>query len=457
MSASFHLGLSNSIPQLKLICYFSISKMTKKSQRKVRSLHEISENYFERFGFAKPALNEPCSPETKIIIVIPCFDEPALIETLDSLKRCKPTDCEVEVIVVINSSIDASVDVLSSNERCFQEAIDWAKTGSTLKIKFRILNFPSLPKKHAGVGLARKIGMDEALHLFAQIEFNGAIVCLDADCKVSENYLTEIENKFARKKDLEFCSIYFEHPYKNISENEKSGIIQYEMHLRYYVQALKFAGYPFAFHTVGSSMGVKAETYAFQGGMNKRKAGEDFYFLHKLAPICRPVHLLNAQVYPSPRISKRVPFGTGRAMSDWLKTEGQVFNTYNFQLFADLQTFFGQVEQFFPDGFEIQLKNIYKNLPEPVLLFLKANHFAGVLKEIRKNTSSKSAAVKKIWAWLNGFRVLKFVHFATEKFYPKKPVVTQTQILLQKTGISDCKIHSPEELLSVLRKLDAGD
>ena len=82
------------------------------------------------------------------------------------------------------------------------------------------------------------------------------------------------------------CSIYFEHPLHGPLEPKVyEAIAAYELHLRYYVQALRYAAFPYAHHTIGSSMAVRADAYAKQGGMNKRQAGEDFYFLHKIIPL----------------------------------------------------------------------------------------------------------------------------------------------------------------------------
>ena len=85
------------------------------------------------------------------------------------------------------------------------------------------------------------------------------------------------------------------------------------------MEAQCHALFPFAFHTIGSSMAVRASSYMRQGGMNKRKAGEDFYFQQKIIPLCGFTECNSTVVYPSPRPSYRVPFGTGRAMLGYLQ------------------------------------------------------------------------------------------------------------------------------------------
>ena len=41
-------------------------------------------------------------PEVSIIVVIPCFREPDILATLDSLVNCALPKCHTEVIIVLN-------------------------------------------------------------------------------------------------------------------------------------------------------------------------------------------------------------------------------------------------------------------------------------------------------------------------------------------------------------------
>lgn len=90
--------------------------------------------------------------------------------------------------------------------------------------------------------------------------------------------------------------------------------MKYELYLRYYRLALEYTGHPHAYHCIGSAFAVRTLDYVAQGGMNKRQAGEDFYFLQKLIATGRYATLQSTQVYPSPRFSGRTPFGTGQAV-----------------------------------------------------------------------------------------------------------------------------------------------
>lgn len=119
----------------------------------------------------------------------------------------------------------------------------------------------------------------------------------------------------------------------------REAIMKYELYLRYYRLALEYTGHPHAYHCIGSAFAVRTLDYVAQGGMNKRQAGEDFYFLQKLIATGRYATLQSTQVYPSPRFSGRTPFGTGQAVRQIVQESGH-FRVYHPQAFRDLKCFF---------------------------------------------------------------------------------------------------------------------
>lgn len=415
------------------------------------SLSEFADFYFRRFGFKPVIIKEPINPETKIIIVIPCHDEPDLMTTLQSLTQCHQPVYPVEIIVVINHSEHADEEVIAQNKKTLYQALAWCKKLDNSYFTFHLLYIGDLPAKHAGVGLARKIGMDEALRRFASIQYSGLILCLDADCTVKGNYLQAIEHQFLTHTPYA-CNIYFEHVPDHVQEPElKEGILFYELYLRYYVNALAYSGFPFAMHTIGSSMAVRADIYAKSGGMNRRKAGEDFYFLHKIAPLKHFLHIHQTTVFPSARVSHRVPFGTGRAQANWLQNPAQGHFTYHFQTFHDLQVFLKQINSYYGLG-KAQLAEKVEQLPEAVSNFLEEHHFLQKVEEMQQNTTSTEAFVKRFFQWFNGFTVLKYVHFARDHFYQQQPLAeAASQLYLCLTGQA---IKEPEYLLQHFRNLD---
>ncbi|WP_020533632.1 glycosyltransferase family 2 protein [Flexithrix dorotheae] len=418
------------------------------------NLRGTCETYFKRYAFRPAVISHDVHFSTKTIIVIPCYNEPNLLGTLESLRNGQPPQNPTEVIVVINSGEQADETIKANNSKTLKEAEAWIKQHQMDQLKVFILFVDDLPKKHAGVGLARKIGMDEALSRFAAIGFNGNILCLDADCTVSENYLVEIEKQFSINPKFGFASIHYEHLFDEVEDSKlKSGIISYELFLRYYIQGLKFAKFPFAMHTIGSSMAVKALAYAKSGGMNRRKAGEDFYFLHKLAPKENHLAIQNAIVYPSSRISDRVPFGTGKAQQDWLDGNSKIALTYDPQIFKDLKVFVSIV----PELFEKEKPGVeLEKMPESIKGFLKNQNFELSFQKIRKNSASQESYRKNFYQWFDGFKVLKYVHFARDHYYPEIPLHIAADKLLLEIG-AEANHQDEKNLLGVFRSLDLSD
>lgn len=399
-------------------------------------------------------IKEAPDADTRIIAVIPSYNEPAITDLLDSLEACKRPSCNVEAIVVVNAPCDPGEEIIRNNRMTIQNIESWRRDKESF-FRLFVLNIEEPSQKGWGVGLARKTGMDEALRRFNILDFpEGVIACLDGDCTVSPNYFLSLENELLNNKSRKACSVRFEHPLegKECCAGEYNSILQYEIHLRYYFQALKYSGFPHVFHTVGSTIAVKALVYMKAGGMNRRQAGEDFYFVQKLIPAGGYFSLNSATVYPSPRISQRVPFGTGHAVGRMIEKGENVFMTYNPLAFRDLRIFFA----FCRDAYnldEIQLDNLYNRFPDPVRYFLPADEWRSKIIEISANTSALTAFRKRFFEWFNMFRIVKYLNSLHEGIYKKIPSADAAKIILRMsdydfTGTSDI------ELLNYLRELE---
>jgi hypothetical protein len=277
-----------------------------------------------------------------------------------------------------------------------------------------------LPSKDAGAGLARKIGMDAALTFINYQEIsNPFIVCLDADCKVSKNYLTELINSFL-KKNTTSAFINFEHTPEGSSE-QRSALICYENYLRYYVLSLKLAGSHFAFHTIGSTMACSCSNYIKAGGMNKRKAGEDFYFMEKLGKISDVEYIKNTTVYPSSRTSWRVPFGTGQRINRFLSGIQNEYMLYSFDSFLILKEWLTVFND--PDRIEAQeLLSEAGNINPSLYNFLLENNFEYSWEKILRNSKTKEQVNKQKLFWFDGFRTLKLIHFLRDNGFQMMPM-----------------------------------
>lgn len=396
--------------------------------------------YFERYAYPKRFIPESIVENTFLSVVIPVYKEKHLINTLTSLDNCEAPKYPVEVILVVNYPEESPADVEEISLNTIDEIEKFNETKQSPFLTIHTIKAFNLPKKQAGVGLARKIGMDEAAYRFNGAGIDGIIVCFDADSECEKNYLTALETHFLQNPDCNAASIHFEHPLSD--DNLSEAIILYELHLRYYVQGLKYAGYPFAHHTIGSSMAVKSSIYQKQGGMNTRKAGEDFYFLHKIIPLGGFENINSTKVIPSPRQSDRVPFGTGRAMKNYEQDQTTLSYSYNFKIFEELKQFISLIES----------EDFPNNCNPKVLRFITDNNFKENIEKIKSQSTNKKHFKDRFFQWFNGFRVLKYVHYFRDEFYPNLPLTEEVSTLFSNIEeLTKCSIETSakQQLLSL--------
>jgi glycosyltransferase involved in cell wall biosynthesis len=366
-----------------------------------------------------------------IRIVIPCYNEPELLQSLESLKECSLPDTVIEVIILINHAEDAPLEIKNFNMATKAEADRWIQENNSNKLIFFAIGPVELRKKWAGVGLARKTGLDEAVLRFNHFNnTSGIVVSLDSDSLVEPNYLIEIEKHFKQNPKHVGATINVEHQKAGLSERQKLGIDLYEKYLHYYKDALHFTGYPQAMITIGSAFAVTAEAYVKRGGMNRRQAGEDFYFLQNLAQLGTVGEINTTRVYPSARLSNRVPFGTGAAIQKWMAGTEDLTKTYNFKAFADLKTLFDTKERLFQSG-ETGFTAVITDLPESVRQFVLLDNFKIEIEDLNKNCSTLKSFQSRFFHKFNAFKVLKFMNFAHEKYYGKADLEMQCLLLKQ--------------------------
>lgn len=306
---------------------------------------------------------------------------------------------------------------------------------SGLRIAFVDASSPGkeLPSKDAGVGLARKIGMDLALTLFNYDSREKKIlICLDADCKVEKNYLTSIVDNF-NTRNLSAAAVNFSHHLTG-SDEQISAIICYEILLRYYVLGLKYAGSHYAFHTIGSTMACDYEAYLKVEGMNKKKAAEDFYFMEKLAKNVKVEHISETTVYPSSRGSWRVPFGTGQRVNRFLAHTHNEYLLYNPGSFRILKEWITEFNS--PD---VEDAGYYLTKAAGIDLylhkFLVEQKFSESWNKILQNSASNEQANKQKIKWFDGFRTLKLIHYLRDSAYPPVNMFDAIDDLFKMAGI----------------------
>lgn len=367
----------------------------------------FSTSYFSRYKALPSFFSDMPDEDLRIIIMIPCYDDEFIFETLLSLDKANQIVSEFEVIVVVNSGERSPNEAIERNRMIYNQLQQQSKASFYKNFRLLLILLEGTVKKKAGVGFARKVGMDEAVRRFAAINNpEGLIVSLDADTLVSQDYLQVIEKAYGRK---ETCFTFqFQHCFDKdrYTEKEIYACKLYEIYLRYYRLALKTLDVPFAIHTIGSCFAIRAGAYTKLGGMPVRQAGEDFYFLQKavkMNPVCE---LKDPVVFPAPRISERVPFGTGASVRN-IVADGN-YNVYNFGLFGLLRTFYG----LFPI---MEHEDIQDKIPAEIVEFVGLSAFNELLEECRKYSSSSRAFIKRMYDKFDAFFIVKFLNSPAHK------------------------------------------
>lgn len=348
----------------------------------------------------------------EIIVVIPCFNEENILSALYSLKESyRFSPVSVLVIVVVNSSVNSPADIKNRNIMTVSEIEDFKlKTKEESFFKTEVIHVDDMPEKDAGVGLARKTGMDEAVRIFHYFGKDGIIACFDADSLCTSDYFIHIIEEFRTSNVWDAASIHFEHPLAGYPDEVLEAIIEYELHLRVFVGFQKWTGLPYAFQTIGSSMAVSASSYCKHGGMNKRKAGEDFYFLHKIGDKGKVGCIHSTMVIPSPRISSRVPFGTGKAVGDNVQHQ-KAIKTYNPNSFIVLHNFLQQLQEIYSQGWTKKLAGERSVVYDFLNLYDAEKH----VRDCRLHTRDFQGFVKRFYQWFNAFKLMKYCHYCRDE------------------------------------------
>lgn len=342
-------------------------------------------------------------------VVIPSLAEgDSLFATLQSLAN-NPSQLisRFLVVIVVNHGEQTSAADRLQNELDLARLADLAER-SELCLAWVDAATPGreLPAKQAAVGFVRKLGMDLALTRLDWTE-DPLLVCLDADTLVETNYLQSITAHFHQSAFGAAVLPYQHQP--GVDAAQQAAIERYELFLRSYVYGLRLAGSPYAFNTVGSAIACRGSAYVRCGGMNCRKAAEDFYFLQKLAKTDGVGLLSGTTVFPEPRVSERVPFGTGRSMGRLLDNDAEAVLFYQATVFKVLADWLRVVEQNL-DG-EAEMLLTLADKVSPVLVdYLEQAGWGAVWPRLQSTHQSAVRRLHAFHSWFDGFRTMRMIH-----------------------------------------------
>lgn len=401
-------------------------------------------------------------------IVIPALAETAnLPDTFASLAKNPVADLrETMVLAVINNSIETDADKVMDNQLLLQKLrnADRQVCGGLVPGESLFWIDASSPgleiSRKGGVGEARKLGMDMVLpHLNLSGHIPPSLIfCLDADTLTEPDYLPRAVEFFRLHPEISGAVFRFNHQ-DSTDPGESMAIAEYELFMRYYVIALRFAGSPYAFYSLGSATVCTADAYVRAGGMRERNGGEDFYFMQALKKNGEVGQINSSCVFPSSRPSDRVPFGTGPRIRNIMA--GNNLKFYHPAIFFELKKLYAALEAIHSVQDFVRLPLILEEtISADAARFFKNNAFAKVWPDIFRNTSaSKIKMIQAFNVWFDAFMILKFIHFCENNFpdFHRLEVHEAFRMLFDMAGIALPAgiADDTRRLLSCLRK--SGD
>ena len=265
----------------------------------------------------------PIKKNFDFIITIPCYDEyNYLFKTLESIDEQDQNLLKKTLVsIVINNSESEDPIIIQNNLKTFKKLLKYESSYELIAIDAFSTN-NAINKKNAGVGMARKISVDMALP-YCQSD---SIICfIDADTKLSKDYLRTIHSSYIKNRWVA-ATVNFEH----LRDEPKTIEIinQYEDFLKNTSKNLKENHSPYSYIPLGSTMICTKNGYITVGGMNKRKAAEDFYFLQELEKTVGIFHINDTLVYPSSRYLNRSYLGTSTRLKKCLDGELSIDSLY---------------------------------------------------------------------------------------------------------------------------------
>jgi len=227
----------------------------------------------------------------------------------------------------------------------------------------------------------------------------------------------------------------------------------YEISLRYYVLGLAWAGSPYAYEAMGSCIAVRPAAYAQVRGFPRKNAAEDFYVLDKLAKVGPILRLDGSPLLLEGRISERVPFGTGKALSQMLaKKRGlEGFTLYHPAVFAHLGAWLRVLDETARSGgkAEAALAEMPRSNPffraDVLLAALERMGAFPAIREAIAESTTPEAMRRRFHTWFDAFRTLKLVHALRDEGLPS---LAWREALAEApfTRLSASTVEEPESL-----------
>jgi len=378
-------------------------------------------------------------------LVVPVFDEaPDCIDTLlQNLNFANGTN-NLLVIRIVNAPDDATAAEVTRTRAALADSAGAAPERVCSGVQMLTLDAVSKPlPANQATGLARKLGNDIACQLINQGHIATPVLCnTDADAILPADYFARITRASAETTSTAAWILPFEHSSPNLALQQAGTT--YELYLRALQLNLQRCGSPYAFPALGSVLAIDPTYYAKSRGFPKRRAGEDFYLLNKLAKLADVSYLTGTPVVLAARASHRVPFGTGPAIAKLLSASQlrsdqmpqikiDLLATYALKSFALLRQFYVGVSELevinATDGRTSPARKLPKAWQDPDLWWLlKRLGLPAALTRLQANHKSQSTLIRAIHEWFDALKTVRFLNEARH-FHADEPLAHQLEHL----------------------------
>ena len=162
---------------------------------------------------------------------------------------------------------------------------------------------------------------------------------------------------------------------------------------------------------MGSTIICTTKAYIAVGGMPRRKAGEDFYFMQSLAKYKKIYFINDILVHPSSRSEKRVHLGTGFRMNEYKKTSQ--FNNLFFKssFYKIIKKLIFIVEQNYNKPYILFNKELNKNFNDNVCNFLDNHKINDIWGKISLNSKSKKQFMILFHQWFDALKIMQLLKY----------------------------------------------
>lgn len=379
-------------------------------------------SYLEKHALLPALIPSAPEPDLGLVVLVSARSASGLQYTLNALDACIKPPVAIEVFMVFHQWTIASPEDQTEHKFALQIAIKWMAAEHSPGIEYHVLSLPDVAPLDFGDGLTRKLAFDEALRRLQAVGNTDApIAWLDPGVVVDESYLQEIHRYFLENRRKTSCTTQF----FTLQEPE-------ECTLRYAMLGLRTMRHPHAYYHMASVVVVRGSVYARESGMNRRKVGADFHFLHKLTPLeqhgdCPEAIVLYMNESPD------------------FKAQETVFAPAAYHLLRDFAARVLASWQQPADTIVAEVSALHPALAE----WLATAGFAERLAGMQASATQAASFRQRFFRWFSVLEVQHFMNFAHPAYFERLPLVEAAAALLDQPTDS-----SAEFLLDLLRERD---